>query len=96
MSYDKKIEDSLKKDIVKNIHIRIQNISRILLSEGSNAISENEIRELMYIVAAKMIALAALREGKKSRILHIFSKNKKKISQLTKITINEINLLRKQ
>lgn len=50
----------------------------------------------MYLVTARIIALTALREGKKSPIFHYLKKNKKYDSLLTQTTMQEIDTLKYQ
>ncbi|MBY7649823.1 MAG: hypothetical protein C4617_04980 [Candidatus Liberibacter europaeus] len=95
MFSNQKIKDGLESDIIRSIHLHIEEISKILSEESKNS-SEKELLEKMYLVSARMIALTALREGDKSPIPGFLSKNKKYDSPLTRITIREINAIKHQ
>ncbi|MBL0849158.1 MAG: hypothetical protein EU981_03665 [Candidatus Liberibacter ctenarytainae] len=88
----RKKNDFLELDIVQSIRIQIEEISTILL-EDSQEYSEKELRDKMYQVTARIIALAAWREEKKSPIHQLLARKKQPDSLLTRITTQEINAL---
>ncbi|RPD36912.1 hypothetical protein C0030_005065 [Candidatus Liberibacter solanacearum] len=87
--------DCLESKVIYSIRLQIEEIFQILTQE-TKEISDKELYTKMYLVTARIIALTALREGKKSPIFHYLKKNKKYDSLLTQTTMQEIDTLKYQ